>query len=74
MILRKRGNYPVTTIRLLPSEKQLIRVAAAILNKRYQVYLRETILNHATAIVNANSRISICVKTPNERKVTFIDE
>lgn len=74
MISRKKGSTPTTTIRLLPREKQLIRLAAAFLNERYQVYMKRVVLENAAGILNSTGLLHCQVKTATERKITFIDE
>ena len=74
MSLRKKTCAPTTTIRLFPQEKQLIRVAAALCNERYQVYMKRVILENAAMILESHGNGAIRIYTSNERKITFIDD
>jgi uncharacterized protein (DUF1778 family) len=74
MASKKKGSAPITSIRLFPEEKQLIRIAAAFLNKPYQTYMKEVVLRHALALIEGHGLTSVKIRRSKNRKVTFIDE
>jgi uncharacterized protein (DUF1778 family) len=71
---KKKEEIPITTIRLSRKDKQLLRVAAALCNTSYQVFMRNAALAAADQIIRNKSAAGFEFRTIRTRKVTFIDE